>query len=89
MVIGTHCLPAACLHWGLRAGDTYLDPLQLVGGPMPVRLLPLDSAAPLRRPVAARPAPAALAPSLSGGRLALPRAALGAAAGAVVAARSS
>ncbi len=38
---GTHCLPAACLHWGLRAGDTYLDPLQLVGGPVPVRLLPL------------------------------------------------
>lgn len=37
---GSHCFPAACLHWGLRAGDTYLDPLTLVGAG-PVRLLPL------------------------------------------------
>ena len=29
---GTHCLPAACLHWGLIRGDRYLDPLSLVGG---------------------------------------------------------
>ena len=41
---GTHCLPAACLHWGLVEGDRYLDPLTLVGGPRPVRLLPLDGA---------------------------------------------
>jgi murein DD-endopeptidase MepM/ murein hydrolase activator NlpD len=40
---GTHCLPAACLHWGLVEGDRYLDPLTLVGGPSPVRLLPLDA----------------------------------------------
>ena len=39
-VLHGHCLPAACLHWGLRRGDTYLDPLSLVGGG-PVRLLPL------------------------------------------------
>ena len=45
-VIGTlrwsasHCLPVACLHWGLRRGEVYLDPLTLVGGPRPVRLLP-------------------------------------------------
>lgn len=39
---GSHCLPAACLHWGLVQGDRYLDPLSLVGGPRPVRLLPLD-----------------------------------------------
>lgn len=39
-VLYGHCLPAACLHWGLRHGDTYLDPLSLVGGG-PVRLLPL------------------------------------------------
>jgi murein DD-endopeptidase MepM/ murein hydrolase activator NlpD len=39
---GTHCLPAACLHWGLVEGDRYLDPLTLVGGPSPVRLLPLE-----------------------------------------------
>lgn len=37
---GSHCVPAACLHWGLVRGDTYLDPLTLVGGPSPVRLLP-------------------------------------------------
>lgn len=37
----SHCFPRACLHWGLRRGDTYLNPLTLVGlGP--VRLLPLD-----------------------------------------------
>ena len=41
---GTHCLPAACLHWGLIEGDRYLDPLTLVGGPRPVRLLPLELA---------------------------------------------
>jgi murein DD-endopeptidase MepM/ murein hydrolase activator NlpD len=38
---GSHCLPLACLHWGLRRGETYLDPLELVGGgPQPVRLYP-------------------------------------------------
>ncbi|ROR92138.1 peptidoglycan DD-metalloendopeptidase family protein [Nocardioides aurantiacus] len=37
---GSHCLPAACLHWGLRRGEVYLDPLTLVGGG-PVRLLPM------------------------------------------------
>ena len=26
-----HCAPAACLHWGVLRGDTYLDPLSLVG----------------------------------------------------------
>lgn len=47
---GSHCLPLACVHWGLLAGDEYLDPLALVGGgPQPVRLLPLQGAAsPLR-----------------------------------------
>lgn len=38
---GSHCLPAACLHWGLRRGDTYLDPLALVGATQRVRLLPV------------------------------------------------
>jgi hypothetical protein len=37
---GSHCLPGACLHWGWRRGDVYLDPLLLVGGG-PLRLLPL------------------------------------------------
>ncbi|WP_433320929.1 murein hydrolase activator EnvC family protein [Micromonospora chersina] len=35
------CAVAACLHWGLRRGEEYLDPLALLGlGP--VRLLPLN-----------------------------------------------
>lgn len=38
-----HCWPAVCLHWGLIRGDTYLDPLSLVGA-TPVRLLPLAQA---------------------------------------------
>jgi murein DD-endopeptidase MepM/ murein hydrolase activator NlpD len=38
------CPVAACLHWGLRRGPEYLDPLALLGlGP--VRLLPLEAAA--------------------------------------------
>jgi murein DD-endopeptidase MepM/ murein hydrolase activator NlpD len=38
----SHCLPAACLHWGwIRDSDgVYLDPLPIVGV-LPVRLLPL------------------------------------------------
>lgn len=50
---GSHCLPSACLHWGWLEGDTYLDPLRLVGAG-PVRLLPLwrDEPAPLLLPYA-------------------------------------
>lgn len=40
---GSHCWPGACLHWGWRRGDTYLDPLVLVGV-RPVRLLPWTGA---------------------------------------------
>lgn len=36
----SHCSPAACLHWGLRRGVVYLDPLALVDRGPPV-LLPL------------------------------------------------
>lgn len=39
-LLGSHCLPRACLHWGWLRGETYLDPLLLVGAG-PVRLLPL------------------------------------------------
>ncbi len=40
-VPGSHCFPAACLHWGwIEGASTYLDPLRLVGAG-PVRLLPL------------------------------------------------
>ncbi len=35
------CAVAACLHWGLRRGDVYLDPRVLVGLGR-VRLLPLN-----------------------------------------------
>lgn len=37
---GGHCLPRTCLHWGLRVGETYVDPLTLLGPPR-VRLLPM------------------------------------------------
>jgi murein DD-endopeptidase MepM/ murein hydrolase activator NlpD len=33
------CRAAACLHWGLRRGDVYLDPLSILGLGR-VRLLP-------------------------------------------------
>ncbi len=46
----SHCFPQACLHWGLLRGDTYLDPLSLVGAG-PVRLLPW-SGPPATTPVA-------------------------------------
>ena len=35
-----HCAPRACLHWGVRRGSRYVDPLTLVGRGPPV-LLPL------------------------------------------------
>lgn len=40
----SHCAPRACLHWGLRRGDTYLDPLAALRGPsvlLPVFGVPL------------------------------------------------
>jgi murein DD-endopeptidase MepM/ murein hydrolase activator NlpD len=39
-LFGSHCFPRACLHWGWIRGDTYLDPLLLVGAGT-IRLLPL------------------------------------------------
>lgn len=27
---GSHCSPAACLHWGARIGERYIDPLSLL-----------------------------------------------------------
>jgi murein DD-endopeptidase MepM/ murein hydrolase activator NlpD len=36
---GSHCFPATCLHWGWLRGESYLDPLLLVGT-RPVRLVP-------------------------------------------------
>ena len=43
-VVGTlqgvsgHCAPASCLHWGVRRAARYLDPMELLAGP--VILLP-------------------------------------------------
>jgi murein DD-endopeptidase MepM/ murein hydrolase activator NlpD len=34
------CPVAACLHWGVRRGETYLDPMSLLAPPR-IRLLPL------------------------------------------------
>jgi murein DD-endopeptidase MepM/ murein hydrolase activator NlpD len=48
-----HCLPATCLHWGLRRDETYLDPLALVHAAL-VRLLPVWTA-PDRGPLLAGP----------------------------------
>ncbi|MGH3307544.1 MAG: M23 family metallopeptidase [Nocardioides sp.] len=52
--LGSHCFPRACLHWGWLRGETYLDPLDLVGGG-PVRLLPLWRDEPLPAPNPASP----------------------------------
>ena len=53
----SHCAPQTCLHWGWVAGETYLDPLRLVGlGP--VRLLPyLSGGAVARGTVVSPPVP--------------------------------
>lgn len=40
-----HC-PESCLHWGLRTGTTYLDPLLLLAGAR-IRLLPFWPSGPL------------------------------------------
>jgi hypothetical protein len=70
----SHCFPRSCLHWGLIEGDTYWDPLSLLGA-RPVRLLPLGPAGLLPAgPSAAGPAagpavgPAPLAPRRTGTR---------------------
>jgi murein DD-endopeptidase MepM/ murein hydrolase activator NlpD len=35
------CPVAACLHWGARLGEAYLDPMSLLGAPQ-IRLLPAE-----------------------------------------------
>ena len=46
LVLG-HCGAAACLHWGLTDGETYLDPSAYAELPV-IRLLPAGSVPPLR-----------------------------------------
>ncbi len=54
--VGSHCAPDACLHWGWIRGDTYLDPLLLVGGG-PIRLLPLTGLPAADGPIPRVPVP--------------------------------
>jgi murein DD-endopeptidase MepM/ murein hydrolase activator NlpD len=68
---GSHCAPAACLHWGAREGERYTDPLALVGAG-PVRLLPLGPRTLTGSPP---PPPRPPAPPLSSAGLAWPVAA--------------
>ncbi|WP_448059980.1 M23 family metallopeptidase [Cellulomonas hominis] len=42
--VPTHCAPAVCVHWGVRDGTTYLDPMHLLTGG-PIVLLPWDDGA--------------------------------------------
>jgi hypothetical protein len=56
---GSHC-GVPCLHWGLRRGAAYLDPLALVGASR-VRLLPLY------RPDGPLPVPTPLSAGAAGG----------------------
>jgi murein DD-endopeptidase MepM/ murein hydrolase activator NlpD len=37
------CAPSGCLHWGARRGGQYFDPMTLLVGLGPVRLLPWGS----------------------------------------------
>lgn len=50
---GHACPGGSCLHWGLKRGDTYLDPLSLLDA-APVRLLPAESVGLVGRLVSAR-----------------------------------
>ncbi|GGC98775.1 hypothetical protein GCM10011512_27130 [Tersicoccus solisilvae] len=38
----SHCSPATCLHWGVRLGEDYVDPLSLILDRRPSVLLPLS-----------------------------------------------
>jgi murein DD-endopeptidase MepM/ murein hydrolase activator NlpD len=62
--IGSHCAPSTCLHWGLLQGDTYLDPLSVIGGAGRPRLLPLGDEA--LAPVPADDGHSAVGPTHSG-----------------------
>jgi murein DD-endopeptidase MepM/ murein hydrolase activator NlpD len=61
---GSHC--PGCLHWGLRRGAEYLDPLQLVGDGGPgrgVRLVAAEQREVVKRAAAGRPV-APVAPAI-------------------------
>lgn len=50
---GHDCPGGTCLHWGLKRGEVYLDPLELLGESA-LRLLPADAAGSVDRLVAER-----------------------------------
>ncbi len=41
LAVSGHCPPVGCLHWGVRRGNDYLDPLQFILDLRPSVLLPL------------------------------------------------
>ncbi|XAS67834.1 M23 family metallopeptidase [Micrococcaceae bacterium Sec5.7] len=43
-LIAGHCAVPACVHWGVRRGDEYVNPLQFVLDLRPSILLPLEAA---------------------------------------------
>ena len=45
-----HCGGQTCVHWGVREGTRYLNPLDYLAGFGPVRLLPVDRTPTGRRP---------------------------------------
>lgn len=55
LVAGHACASEACLHWGVREGDVYLDPLSFINASQ-VRLLPDDAAAAVEERAQARAA---------------------------------
>lgn len=68
------CTAAACLHWGLKAGEDYLDPMLMIPPPDPagrgdsgVRLLGADAVVEAARRAADRERAAALAAMSAGG----------------------
>lgn len=54
--VGSHCAPEVCLHLGVKRGDAYLDPLDLLPD-LEVRLKPLDGGLPAAGPTRASPDP--------------------------------
>lgn len=65
LVAGHDCPAASCLHWGLKRGDQYLDPLSLLRSE--VRLLSDAATADIKRRAAARAAAIAAALARGGG----------------------
>ena len=41
--VGGHCSDRTCLHWGVRVGGAYVDPLGLLRRPARIVLLPMPA----------------------------------------------